>query len=202
VVASVRDGYKKTAVAVATAVFCYHIPMKNITIVLGTARIGRASERVALALLKSFENTSVNITYVDVKDHVQTAVTTPEWGEGGADTVSTKWQQIVLATDSFLFILPEYNHGYPGEWKLLIDSLGKAYKGKKAYIVGVSGGSFSGVRVADHVLPVLQTLGLTPMKQGLYVGEVTKVLDDTGVSTDSPFSERLNTFVDTVIQDT
>lgn len=175
--------------------------MKNITLVLGTAREERMSERVGTYLKKLFEsNKECSVTYVDVREHVSSAHTIPPWGPGGSEKVRTDWQGIAESSDIFVFILPEYNHGYPGEWKLLVDSLYDEYKGKHAYVVGVSNGIFSGVRVADHVKPVLVELGLIPHKTALYVGRVDKILDEHGTSLDEQFVERANTFVEKVLQ--
>ena len=170
--------------------------MKRITLVLGTARKGRNSERVARYVRSLFEAQSdARLTFVDVREHIQMAETVPPWGEGGANEVKTPWQKIATDTESFVFILREYNHGYPGEWKLLLDSLYKEYKGKDAYIVGVSDGTFSGVRVADHVKPVLVEVGLVPQRTALYVGHADDALTEEGESTDEKFSERAEAFV-------
>ena len=170
--------------------------MKTITIVLGTARAGRASEGVAKALQTAFAaQDATTIQYVDVAEHLTEPVTRPAWAEDGADQVSMRWKGVVAQTDAFVFILPEYNHSYPGEWKLLIDALGaSAYTGKEAYIVGVSAGAFGGVRVADHVKPVLIELGLHVRKTALYVSHVKDVVDRDGVVGDTALTTRLQEF--------
>ena len=176
--------------------------MNSITLVLGTARAERSSEAVTTALQNAFTAKGVTINFIDVKDHVKEAVTVPDWGTGGANEVPTQWQETVAASDSFVFVLPEYNHGYPGEWKLLIDSLGKqAYKGKKAYTVAVSAGSFAGVRLADHVLPVYVELNLQPMPNRLYIGSVKKAFGSNGEVTEETTQERIDAFVDTVVEE-
>lgn len=173
----------------------------NIALVLGTAREGRESEQVFAYLQRVFrERTDVELRTVDVRDHFRDAVTVPPWGEGGTETVPTEWQRIAASVDTFIFVLPEYNHGYPGEWKLLADSLYDEYAGKHAYIVGVSNGTFAGVRVADHVKPILVELGLVPHKTALYAGNVDTLFDDTGEPTDDAFSKRVEKFVDAVIK--
>lgn len=171
----------------------------HITIVLGTARKERKSERVFTVLGEAFRRQEqATVEMVDVRDHVTIPETIPNWGVGGADEVPTKWKDIVAETDSFVFVLPEYNHGYPGEWKLLVDSLFAEYAGKKAYIVGVSGGSFSGVRVSDHVKPILVELNFNVQKTGLYVGSVTDTISEDGEVADEKFSKRVRKFVDEV----
>jgi len=173
----------------------------NITIVLGTARTGRNSERVYLALQEMFpKNKNANVTSVDVRDYVQLPQTIPSWGEGGADTKESKWKTVVKDTDAFVFILPEYNHSFPGEWKLLVDTLSKEYSGKTAYIVGVSSGVFAGVRVSDHVKTVLIELNFSVPKVGLYIGKVADVITEQGTINDEALKDRIAQFVDAVAQ--
>lgn len=169
----------------------------NITIVLGTARQERNSEHVANALNTSFQQKEdIRATLVDTREVVKVPHTIPAWVESD---IYKDWREIAKNTDVFIHVLPEYNHGYPGEWKLLVDSALDEYKGKKAYIVGVSGGIFSGVRVADHVKPVLVELGVYVEKKGLYIGNVKQVFDETGTLKDQAVNKRLNEFVDQVV---
>lgn len=171
------------------------------SVVLGTARKGRKSERVLTALLNEFKKvTAVSVEGVDVRDHVSLPETIPNWGVGGANEQPTTWKEIVLRTDAFVFILPEYNHSFPGEWKLLVDSLFNEYKGKTAYIVGVSAGSFSGVRVADHVKPVLTELNFVVEKTGLYVGAIEKNVAEDGTVLDEGLADRITKFVAAVTE--
>ncbi len=173
--------------------------MKNITLVLGTAREDNKSRRVLLALEKELANKTSNLEIVDIKDHVLSPVTTPPWGQGGADTVPTKWKEIAGKTDTFIFILPEYNHGYPGEWKILMDSLYAEYAGKDVYLAGVSKGTFAGVRVVEHVQPVLHMFGLVLKNPTLYVGDVESSLDETGKILNDKLKERVEEFTNLII---
>ena len=207
----------------------------NITIVLGTARQGRNSERVYVALQQFFlHKENMEVTSVDIKDHVTLPETIPNWGEpvwetgarlaenffeqserkgpasgqhrydeNGVDgaRMYSRWKKIVKKTDTFIFILPEYNHSFPGEWKLLVDSLYKEYSGKKAYVVGVSGGVFSGVRVSDHVKHVLIELNFNVQKLGLQIGNVKDAISQDGEVLDGALSERIQKFVDQVTEE-
>lgn len=173
---------------------------KQIALVLGTARAERKSERVFTYLQELFNAKGLaEVTSVDVRDHISEAATIPPWGTGGTEEAPTEWQRIANDADIFVFILPEYNHGYPGEWKLLVDSLGSGvYEGKDVYIVGVSSGTFSGVRVADHVKPVLVELKMMPYKTALYIGNVEETFTEDGEPTDEAVRERATKFVDAV----
>lgn len=164
----------------------------QITIVEGTARSERQSIRVARSLEQALlENAEATVQFVDVADYVHSPLTIPAWVES---ELYQPWREIAMATDVFVFVLPEYNHGYPGEWKLLMDSAYEEYAGKAAYLVGVSGGSFAGVRVVDHVMPVLVELGLQVHKEALFIGHVAEQFDERGELRDAATAERLQKF--------
>lgn len=171
----------------------------TITLVLGTARMGRASEAVTEALQKLFAEKGHEVVYVDVKDHVCEAVTVPPWGTGGADELPTAWKDVVVKTDSFIFVIPEYNHSFPGEWKLLMDSVYKEYAGKRAYLVTTSSGSFGGARVMESVLPMLTKMQFSISPKRLYVSAVAKQFAADGTFTDPETEKRFQTFVDDVM---
>jgi NAD(P)H-dependent FMN reductase len=172
--------------------------MQTVTIVLGTARDGRMSERVAHYLEQLFHATGTNCRFIDVRE----CVTVPKTQSASStdDAGLHTWREAVEASNALIFVLPEYNHSYPGEWKLLIDSLSfDEYHGKHAYIAGVSAGDFGGARVIDHVKPVLVELGLVLHKTSLYVGRVGETLSADGEATDAAFRDRTDAFVATIL---
>lgn len=170
----------------------------HIALVIGTARKERFTTRVATHLAEGLAARGAQVTKVDVREHVHTAATVPPWGEGGASEVPTAWQQIAATAERFVFVVPEYNHGYPGEFKLLLDSLFQEYEGKPAYIATVSAGTFAGVRLHEHLLPVLHTFKFAVAPTALHVGSVSETLTETGQPADDAFAERAQKFMDAV----
>lgn len=171
----------------------------QIALVIGTARKERLTLRVATHLAEGLAARGAQVTEVDVREHVHTAATVPPWGEGGAHEAPTKWQQIAAATERFVFVVPEYNHGYPGEFKLLLDSLFQEYEGKPAYLATVSAGTFAGVRLHEHLLPVLHTFQFAVSPTALHVGNVSETLTEAGHAANDAFAERAQKFMDAVI---
>ena len=163
-----------------------------IPVVLGTAREGRVSERVARAVTKEVGTLpEVTTQLVDVKNHLYTA-TVPPWGSGGADERETEWKRIASRADGFVFVVPEYNFGYPGELKLLLDSLYASYEKKPALVCGVSVGVFGGRYLVEHVRPVLTQLGMVTIHGGVYVTNAEKHFDEQGVCTNLKCMEGLS----------
>src|SRR3990167_9375115 len=95
-----------------------------IPIVLGTARRERQSEKVASFLfgeLKRFDGIESDI--IDVKDFMN-AQTVPPWVSNSSIAF---WKESMARADGLIIVMPEYNHGYPGELKILLDSLYQEY---------------------------------------------------------------------------
>lgn len=171
----------------------------HITVVQGTARTNNHSQRVAAAIVAALQQSDATVVQTSVAEHVTKAVTVPAWGEGGADTQPTAWKALVEQTDRFVFVIPEYNHSFPGEWKLLMDTLFPEYRGKVAFVATVSDGQFAGVRVMEHVLPVLANFKFTLGAARLHIGQVDKRITDDGTVTDATTQERLKKFAETVV---
>jgi NAD(P)H-dependent FMN reductase len=171
----------------------------HITILNGTARADNMSQYVTRAVATALRAHTEHVTETSVAEHVTAAVTVPPWGEGGADSVPTAWKELVATTDVFVFVLPEYNHSYPGEWKLLMDTLFAEYKGKRAYVVAVGGGQFAGARVMEHVLPVLVNFQLSIANERLHIAHASKTISRTGEVTDPDTRERLATWAATLV---
>jgi NAD(P)H-dependent FMN reductase len=63
--------------------------------------------------------------------------------------------------DGLVIVSPEYNHGYPGALKSVLDLLLKEYIHKSVAFAGVSAGPWGGTRVIEAMLPIARELGLT-----------------------------------------
>ena len=62
-------------------------------------------------------------------------------------------------TNKIIFIVPEYNAGFPGILKLFLEvSDHTKWKGKKACIVGLSGGRGGNLRGMEHLASILNYL--------------------------------------------
>jgi NAD(P)H-dependent FMN reductase len=69
-----------------------------------------------------------------------------------------KYIELLNSNSKIVIVVSEYNHGYPGKLKTLLDSAYEEYKDKKVLLVGVSSGPIGGARGIIALLPVLRTL--------------------------------------------
>ena len=137
------------------------------------------------------KNESIETELIDVKDFKYTE-TIPPWGKGGADETPTKWKEIMTRADGLIIVVPEYNHGYPGELKLVLDSLFDEYEKKPVLLCGVSSGGWGGTRVVDHLKQVLVELKMVPTRSALYYPGVKKLFDEQGAIQGEGHSERVS----------
>lgn len=150
----------------------YYIP-----VILGTAREGRLSEGVAKFVLSEFKKREgIKTELIDVKDFLIDH-TIPGWDD---DPRTKKWRDIALRADGFIIVTPEYNRGYPGELKLLLDSAYNEYNRKPVGLAGVSDGRFGGASAVELIKPTLAELGLVVMRGAVRFSNVAELFDDAG----------------------
>lgn len=124
-------------------------------VIEGTTRAGRMSLNVAKFLVEVGKNIEGVITELVDPTHYNLP------GDGSSDeNKDPKYSKITKEADGFFVVAPEYNHGYPGTLKRLLDSELKNYKHKPVSFAGVSAGPWGGVRGIENLVPVVRELGL------------------------------------------
>ena len=96
---------------------------------------------------------------------------------------------------SLVLVVPEYNHGYPGLLKHVLDGYLKEYVHKAAGIVGVSAGASGGARAVHSLLPVVRKRGMVPIAFDLSFSHVQKVFDENGELRDTAYLARTDKFL-------
>ena len=102
-------------------------------------------------------------------------------------------------SDGLVVVSPEYNHGYCGLLKHVLDSCLKEYVHKAVGIAGVSAGPFGGTRGIQDLLPVMRELGLVTIFWDVNFTNVSKVFDAGGSLQDSSFLPRIDKFLKELI---
>jgi NAD(P)H-dependent FMN reductase len=101
--------------------------------------------------------------------------------------------------DALVIVAPEYNHGYSGLLKHVLDSCLKEYIHKAVGIVGVSSGVFGGARVIENLLPVMRELGLVTIFWDVNFSTVQNVFDATGKLLEAAYISRIDKFLKELI---
>jgi len=166
-----------------------------IPIVLGTAREGAQSAKVANFVLEKAKEYGFQTELVKAGDYIE-AKTARVAKEGNPK--AEPWKAIVEKADGMIIVTPEYNHSFPGELKLLLDSLYKEYYGLTVGLIGVSGGGLGGARVVEHLKPLMVNFGMVTTQKAVLFSKVTSLFDESGNMTDESYNEKLTKLFDEV----
>ena len=156
-----------------------------IPVILGTVRKGRASENVAKFVFEQVKKREgVESELIDIRELNFPA------NDAGEQIKDAKFSAACERADGLVIITPEYNRGYPGMLKHVLDSNLKEYVHKAVGICGVSAGGFGGTRVIENLLPVMRELGLvTIFWDGNFSG-AQQLFDDAGNMKDRAAHEK------------
>jgi len=134
------------------------------------------SEHVAKFVLEEVKkHPEVETELVDARDYRMGATDNTE-----TSPQAIKLEKIVNRADGFIIVSPEYNHGYPGELKMMLDLLYSQYAGKPVGICGVSNGPVGGARMGQQLRLVLIALHMIPVTEVVYFSFVNDLVDENG----------------------
>ena len=87
------------------------------------------------------------------------------------------WAKQVDGLDGFIFVTPEYNHGYPAALKNALDFLYAEWGGKPVGFVGY--GVAGGTRAVEQLIPVTVQLNMLPLSHQVNLHIFTQ-MDENG----------------------
>ena len=161
----------------------------HVPVILGTSREGRQSEKAARYVLEQAKKFGFESELIDTRDYPITAT------DKTLTTAKSKaFAKKITAADALIIVAPEYNHGYPGELKLLLDMLYDEYADKPVGICGVSIGAMGGCRAVEQLRQVVIELRMLPIREALYFPNVKELFDDNGQIKDSAYEKRAQKF--------
>lgn len=162
------------------------------TIISGTNRIKSNTLRVAqqyqsILASKGITANLLSLVDLDVSERNKSIVALEE--------------SLLIPSEKFIFIAPEYNGSIPGVLKSLIDNSDteRDWWGKKALITGVSSGRAGNLRGMDHLVGVLQYVKMIVHPNKLPISVINKLLDSQGFISDAATLWAINSQVDEFI---
>jgi NAD(P)H-dependent FMN reductase len=143
------------------------------TIISGTHRIGSHSEKVAAEYRRILQEKNIDATILSLKN-MDVLRRTPEFLKIE--------NEILIPTQKFIFIIPEYNGTFPGVLKAMIDNsdIEKVWYHKKALLTGVSTGRAGNLRGMDHLSASLHYMKMNVHHNKLPISVIDKVMDKNG----------------------
>ena len=165
-----------------------------IPVILGTARMGCMS--LHAARLVTEELSKRNGVETELIDIAKLPLPTNDAGEA---IKHADFSSKMSRADALVIVSPEYNHGYSGLLKHVLDSCLKEYIHKAVGIVGVSAGPFGGARVIQNLLPVMRELGLVTIFWDVNFSSVQKAFSAEGDLLDESYIRRVDKFLKELI---
>lgn len=171
-------------------------PKPTLQIIIGSTRPGRAGKPVAdwfhehavkheRFTVELIDLAEVDLPMLDEPRH-------PRFAEYEHEHTKA-WSRRISAGDAYVFVVPEYNHGYNAATKNAIDYLNNEWRDKPVGFVSY-GGIAAGTRAVEMLIQVVSVLGLVPMPIQVnipLIGErmtaegrftANEVLDDSAVA--------------------
>ena len=171
-------------------------PKLYIPLLLGSPRKHRESANVARWVYsKMQERDEIETQYFDVQDF---HLPSDDYGQE-IKHLFPEWRDAITRADGLVIVTPEYNHGYPGALKSVLDLLLREYIHKAVAIVGVSAQVWGGTRVIESMVHVVRELGLAITFTDLNFPRVQDKFDAEGNLLDDAYEKRAKDFLDELI---
>ncbi|MDQ6788656.1 MAG: NAD(P)H-dependent oxidoreductase [Acidobacteriota bacterium] len=165
-------------------------------ILLGTNRKGRQSETVAKWLFEKMkEREDIETKLFDARDF---DLPQDDYGQALKDNFP-EWRDAIIKADGLVIVTPEYNHGYPGILKSVLDLLLKEYIHKTVALVGVSASPWGGTRVIEACVPMVRELGLAVTFTDLNFPQVQNKFGENGELLDEKYNKFAAGFFDELV---
>ena len=153
---------------------------RMICIVSGTNRKESNTLKVANCYMDILEDQGAEVRLLDLATLPETVAFTELYGERSAGYTQEFVSAVNQAT-KFVFVIPEYNGGFPGILKLFIDSLPPTMlHGKKAGLIGLSSGQTGGLRPMDQFTNILNYLRVDVISNKPKLSLIEAMIDEEG----------------------
>ena len=161
------------------------------TIIAGTNRSGSHTEKVTNHYQAVLKSNGITANIFSLKD-----IDIVERNEA----FSKIEIDLLIPTQKFIFIIPEYNGSFPGILKAMIDisDVKQVWWGKKALLTGVSTGRAGNLRGIDQLTAILNHMKVTVHYNKIPLSQIDKIMEDgliTNSSTLKDIDTQINEFI-------
>jgi len=165
----------------------------NVLVILGSARRGRLSDRVASFVMQRLAR--LDGVSAELADLATIDLPVMEERLGRVDPPPPGLVELGAAierADAVVIVSPEYNHGYPGVLKNALDYFLPQFKRTPVALVTVSGGGHGGVIAWSQLVPVLVYMGAFVLPQTVAVSKVQDAFAADGTAVDGAYEKRVD----------
>jgi NAD(P)H-dependent FMN reductase len=108
-----------------------------------------------------------------------TAAIPPPMSSDAREPAAGGWAATIAGADGYVFVVPEYNHGYPAATKNALDHLFSEWQRKPVAFVSY-GGLSGGVRAVEQLRQVTIELEMVPLRRQISVPRIWEAITDGG----------------------
>ena len=178
--------------------------MLKIKVILGSTRQERFGEQPAKWIVEKAKTKGLDAELLDLRDYPlpffdETMSPTSAMGKEGAYPfpVSAQWTEKIGEADGFIFVTPEYNHGYPAVMKNAFDYVGKEWNKKPVAFVGY--GTVGAARAVDQWRPVVAEQQMVSIRTAVHMVNPWSMLDEKGILNTESFDRSADMMLDQLI---
>lgn len=149
-----------------------------ITIISGTDRKGSRTKQVAQYYLDLINKNKENNKLISLEDLTSL--------KRDAFLLNLE-KEVLIPTEKFIIVMPEYNGSFPGILKLLFDitDIRKCWWFKKVLLVGVADGRGGNLRGIEHMTNILHYLKMNVHYNKLPLSKINNEMNEEGLFTNT-----------------
>lgn len=169
----------------------------KLQILVGSIRDGRVARPVADWIYEAAaKRDDFRAELIDLKEWDLPLLSFPKPPSLGDYEVplQKKWAAKIAEGDAYLFVSPEYNHGYSPVLKNALDYLYAEWNRKPAAFA--SYGSVAGARSGEQLRQVLIELQMAPIRDAVHIDRVNDKIGDDGFAADHNDEKHLRKVLD------
>ncbi len=153
----------------------------KIQIILGSTRDARQGEKAAKFIYEfAKKRKDFSVEYIDLKEwnfQFLNEASPPSMGNY-SDPKTKKWASKINESDGYIFVTPEYNHGYSAVLKNALDLIYKEWNNKPGAFVSYGGAA--GSRAVEQLRQVLVELQMAPIRAQVMITSIWTAFDSKG----------------------
>jgi NAD(P)H-dependent FMN reductase len=172
----------------------------HIQIIIGSIRQGRRAKPVGdwayqMAVLRQ----DLSVELVDLKDWDLPMFDLPKPPilGGYEDPLQKRWADKIAEGDGYLFVSPEYNHGYTSVLKNALDYIFGEWGRKPASFISYGGAL--GARAIEQLRLVLIELRMAPLADALHISDIRSKFKDERFEGDARDAKQLTKVLDELV---
>jgi NAD(P)H-dependent FMN reductase len=177
--------------------------MPRLTIIIGSTRPGRAGLPIAEWFAdRARSHGGFDVDVVDLAELDLPLLDEPNHPSLGQyiHQHTKDWSATVDASDAFVLVTPEYNHGYPAALKNAIDYLQKEWRDKPVGFVSY-GGVSAGTRAVQQLKEVVTTLKMLAVFEAVSIPFHPQFIgEDGGVQANEIMEQAAGAMLDELVR--